>query len=207
MSVERLEIPGLDVSRETEEKLRDFAGMVSRWTSTINLISPKTTPEIWQRHVRDSAQIVVVPRAAPNMWLDLGSGGGFPGVVLSVIAAELWPRMMTVLVESDQRKATFLRAAIRELSLNATVLDRRSEELASIGADVMTARAFAPLVALLGHARHHLAPNGQAVLHKGQNYENEIARARQQWRFDLAIRPSLTDEKARILTVERIERV
>lgn len=200
-----LSIPGLDVSRETEAKLHSFVNLVEKWTSRINLIGPATQPEIWDRHIRDSAQLVPLAPISPTHWVDLGSGGGFPGIVVAIIAAELWPAMQVTLVESDQRKSAFLRTAVRELGVPAQVVSRRIESLEPLGADVVTARALAPLDALLGYIAPHLTPEGRALLPKGRQATAEIARARQSWRFGLAIHPSLTDQEASILVIDGIE--
>ncbi|MFC6758343.1 16S rRNA (guanine(527)-N(7))-methyltransferase RsmG [Sulfitobacter porphyrae] len=119
-------LDGLNVSRETTVLLTQFSELVERWTVRINLISKASVDGIWERHVADSAQLFEL---APEFehWVDLGSGGGFPGIVIAIIAKEARPEARITLVESDLRKATFLRTAIRELGLNAKVIAERSK--------------------------------------------------------------------------------
>jgi 16S rRNA (guanine527-N7)-methyltransferase len=146
------------------------------------------------------------PLAQPvwRHWADLGSGGGFPGIVIAIQAQQDRPTSRMTLVESDQRKATFLRAVIRELGLNAKVLSDRAESLAPLQADVLTARALGPLTLLLPLAQRHLALHGRALLPKGRSFEKEIDDARGDWLFDLVAKPSLTDPQSQILQIERI---
>lgn len=199
-------LAGLDVSRETTERLRALAELVTRWTGTINLVARSSLPDIWQRHILDSAQLVLLAPENPTSWVDLGSGGGFPGLVIGILAAEKWPGMSCLLIESDQRKATFLRSATRELGLDLRVLDDRIEAVPPQDAAVVSARALAPLDRLLPLVHRHLAGYGVALLPKGRAAADEIARAQREWRFALAIHDSLTDHDARILRIERIER-
>lgn len=202
---QQLDIAGVDVSRETLERLHHFVDLVEKWTKRINLIGPLTQADIWERHIRDSAQLVTHAENPPMHWADLGSGGGFPGIVVAVIAAEILPQTRFTLVESDQRKATFLRICQRELGLSLDILSHRIESLPPLGADTVSARALAPLTDLLRYIAPHLTAEGCALLPKGRNAAAEIAVARQSWRFDLAIRPSLTDQEASILVIKRIE--
>lgn len=197
----------LGVSRETEAQLAAFTALVARWTPRINLISPASLPEIDTRHILDSAQLLAFAPPHWSHWADLGSGGGFPGLVIAILARETQPVARITLVESDQRKATFLRTAIRELSLAAEVHAARAETIAPLAADVLTARALAPLPALLPLALRHLAPGGRALFPKGRRAADEIAEARRTWRFDLTSHPSRTDPEARILQIEGIAHV
>lgn len=199
-------LPGVDVSRETLQRLQAFQELVLRWTARINLIAPSTAADIWNRHILDSAQLVGMVGVDPRSWADLGAGAGFPGLVVASVAAEKWPRMTMTLVESDQRKATFLRTAARQLNLAVTVHDQRIESLPPLGVQVLSARALAPLTVLLGHASRHLASDGVALFPKGRTHAEEIESARKTWRFSLAILPSVTEVEGRILRIERIER-
>lgn len=197
-------VGGVDVSRETSDRLEAFAALVAKWTPKINLIAPGTVAEIESRHIEDSAQLYALAPPGFRHWADLGSGGGFPGIVIAILAAEHDPTACVTLVESDQRKATFLRTALRELGLSATVASDRIEALAPLQADVVSARALGPLPTLLGLVARHLAPEGRAILPKGRGAAAEVAAARASWRFDLAETPSKTDPEARILRIERI---
>ncbi len=199
-------VGGLNVSRETMADLEKFTALVLKWTLKINLISAAAQVDIWDRHVVDSVQIYQYAPADYHSWLDIGSGGGFPGIVAAVLAKEFAPNARFILIESDQRKATFLRTAIRELSLNASVTADRIENVSCLNADVVSARALGSLPLLLPLISSHLAPNGVAILHKGKQVDQEVAEARQDWRFDLEERPSLTDPDGRILLIQRISR-
>ena len=197
-------LAGLDVSRETIERLESFADLTVKWTPRINLIAKGTVADIWDRHIVDSAQIYALAPASFDKWVDLGSGGGFPGIVVAAIAKELQPHASFVLIESDQRKATFLRTAARELELPVTVIAARIEEAPPQSADVVSARALASLSALLPLVSRHLADHGRALMHKGRQATQEIAEARENWSFALEDHPSITDPDARLLDIQRI---
>lgn len=199
-------LPGLDVSRETLDKLSAFEDLVRKWSARINLVSRADIPDLRARHTLDSAQLVLHAPARRAAWLDLGSGGGFPGLVVAILAADAGIAGVT-LVESDLRKATFLRTAIRELELPAVVAARRIEMLERTPHDVVSARALAPLPTLLDLAAPHVGPCGVALFPKGRSVETEIVEARRLWDFDLVRKPSITNPDAAILRVERISRV
>ena len=192
------------VSRETLADLEAFAALVGKWTPKINLIARSTVDTIWERHVADSVQLY---RFAPESffkWVDIGSGGGFPGIVMAILGKARHPKAHFVLIESDQRKATFLRSAARTLSLPVDVLAQRAEKTAPLDADVVSARALAPLSGLLPLAQRHLSPEGVALFHKGRQAQQEVAEARKNWSFALEDHPSFTDPDARILAIQRI---
>jgi 16S rRNA (guanine527-N7)-methyltransferase len=195
-----------DVSRETSEALNGFLDRVRRWTTTINLVSRGTVADLYSRHLLDSAQLFAHLRPGDRTWADLGSGGGFPGIVIAILARELQPELHVTLVEADRRKATFLRMVVAEWAPSATVIAARTEEIPRLGAEIVSARALAPLTTLLGMAERHLAPNGVALFPKGQNYRAEIATARQTWHFDLEETRSLTRDTAALLKIKDIRR-
>lgn len=205
MTTERCEIAGLSVSRETFSALEEFAELVRRWNPAINLVSKSTIPDLWTRHIVDSAQLFSHAPPDAKLWLDIGSGGGFPGIVVAVLAKELQPQLKVALVESDLRKATFLREACRTLSLNAHVHSARIESLPPAHADVLSARALAPLPALLGYAEH-LNTAGIALFPKGAQYESELSEARKTYLFDDKLFPSLLEPTAAILEIRNIRR-
>lgn len=184
-----------------------FQSLLTKWNKTINLVSKSTISDFWNRHIIDSAQIFQDCPTDATTWLDAGSGGGLPGVVVSILSAEHMSDLTVTLVESDQRKATFLRTVARELELNIQVKTARIEELPPLNADVFSARAMAPLSDLLGYAELHLGEGGIAILPKGERHAEEVSIARRYWNFDVAGRPSLTDKQSRILVVKGIERV
>lgn len=196
----------LIVSRETFNALENFHDLVVKWSSRINLVSKSDLSALWERHILDSAQVVRLCREA-KIWVDIGSGGGFPAIVLSVLSRELAPEREIIMIESDQRKATFLRSAIRELELSARVISRRAEDVEPLEADVVSARALAPLTTLLGFAQRHLKPQGTAVFLKGETWEKEVQKASESWSFRVNHHKSKTSPKAAILEIEDIERV
>lgn len=198
MTVTR-DLAGLDLPPATLERLHALEALVRRWTERINLVAPSTVPDLWTRHILDSAQLwVLAPRDA-LAWADLGSGGGFPGLVIAALAADAGAPHVT-LIESDGRKCAFLRTAIRELALPAAVLDQRAEAAPPQAAAVVTARALAPLPTLLPLVARHLAPGGTALLPKGRDWQAELEAARAAgWSIGAEALPSATDAQARIL--------
>lgn len=201
-----MNLAGVDVSRETFEKLEAFEALVKKWTVRINLISANSVDDIWDRHIRDSAQIFAL---APQFrhWADLGSGGGFPGIVVAVLAQQSPGESKVTLIESDQRKAVFLRTAIRELGLNAKVITDRIETAAPQSCDSLSARALADVNTLLFYAERHLAPTGTALLMKGASWEKECEEARANWSFSCEPFESHTNPNAAILKIKDIARV
>ena len=199
-------ISGVNVSRETIEALEHFAALIEKWTVKINLISKASLVDLWDRHILDSAQLLkICPRNIQN-WLDLGSGGGLPGVVVAILAKELIPSLNMTLVESDKRKSVFLRTAIRELELNATVLNARIEKTAPLQADVISARALAELDVLLALAEPHLTKNTICLFQKGENWQKELSKAQQSWSFHCDITKSETQSGAIILKLGEVGR-
>lgn len=192
-----------DVSRETEA-LAAYAALLRKWNPAINLVSPKTLDQLELRHIADSRALVEVSRFANDTWVDLGSGGGLPGVVVAILR----PDLAVTMVESDQRKASFLRSVIRELSLgNANVVTGRIEQISGLNAANVSARALAPLPQLMAYVVQHLDHAGKAWLMKGRNWQNEVAEARRDWVFDLRTHPSTTDPDAAILEITGIRHV
>lgn len=189
-----------DVSRETKA-LSIYAALIRKWNSTINLVSPLTLPHLETRHIADCAALVRISCEAKGDWLDLGSGGGLPGIVI----ATLRPDIPVTMIESDKRKGSFLRSAIRELELNnAKVISKRIEDLDGLNVANVSARALAPLPQLMAYVVRHLDDGGRAWLMKGRNWQAEVSDARQTWQFDLKAHPSATDADAAILEITRI---
>ena len=192
------------VSHETSEKLETFVALLRKWQAAENLISPKTLPEIWTRHVADSAELVrLFPEA--RTWLDLGSGGGFPGIVVALVGA---PGTYVHLVESNARKCAFLRTAIRETGAPATVHEGR------VGAiienwerpvDRISARAVAGLTRLLNLAEPLMAQGVPAAFQKGEDFRREVVEASQSFAFDLVEHRSRVGEGV-ILDIANLRR-
>jgi len=191
----------LDVSHETLLKLDGLLGLVEKWNPAINLVANASLPDAWQRHILDSAQLFeIIPKHARAL-ADFGSGAGFPGLVLAILAQDSLPQLHVTMIESDKRKATFLSQAARQLSISATVLADRAEAMPPLAADVVTARALAPLISLCRIAAKHLAVGGIAIFPKGSQADKEVADASAEWRFELQYRQSRTDTAGQILTL------
>jgi 16S rRNA (guanine527-N7)-methyltransferase len=195
-----------DVSRETLARIEIHVALLRKWNPRINLVAPSTLPEVWTRHVADSAQLWASRPPDARLWLDLGAGAGFPGLVIAALARADAPGLMLRLVESDQRKAAFLSTVAREAGLPVQVFAERWDRLPAQGADVVSARALAPLSELLSAAEIHRRPGGLGLFPKGETVHKEIAEASVRWRFDHKLVPSLTNPRAAILEIGAIER-
>lgn len=198
-------IGGPDVSRETSERLAAFEAVLRKWNARVNLVSRNSLDAFHQRHIADSIQVFrsVTPR---GHWVDLGSGGGLPGLVVAILAAQECPGLRVTLIESDQRKAAFLRTAARQVGVTCTILAARIEAAAPQDADILSARALAELDILLGYADRHLRPGGTALFPKGVTWEKEMAAARRRWNFQAKPITSRTQTGAVILKIEGIAR-
>ncbi|MDX2483495.1 MAG: 16S rRNA (guanine(527)-N(7))-methyltransferase RsmG [Pseudodonghicola sp.] len=206
MSGEAGSSASLDVSRETMDRLNRFVAVLEKWNPRINLVSRNSMSEVWTRHIADSLQVFKCTTPTGH-WVDLGSGGGFPGLVIAILAKEIAPDLRVTLVESDQRKSVFLRTAAREAGVRCTVLSERIETLEPQGADIISARALADLEMLLEYAERHLKPSGVALFPKGATWEKECLAARQGWNFNAEQITSKTDPDAVILKIEGVSRV
>ncbi|MEO1194188.1 MAG: 16S rRNA (guanine(527)-N(7))-methyltransferase RsmG [Pseudomonadota bacterium] len=191
----------LGLTEEQQQRLERYAALLLEWNQGINLVSRKDLDDLWQRHMLDSGQLMaLLPPALeerPRRLADLGSGGGFPGMVLAILGAG-----EVHLVESDQRKAGFLAAVSRETSTPVTIHRERIETLQGLAADCVTARALAPLPKLLGYVARHLAPQGRALLMKGRRTEVELTAAKEGWSMRVLETESRSHPDGRILQVE-----
>jgi len=192
------------VSRETAARLDRFVALLLETQRHTNLVGSGALPELWTRHVADSLQLLALAPDA-RVWLDLGSGGGFPGLVIACALADQ-PGRAVHLVESNGKKAAFLRQVIRALSLPAEVHEQRIESLNDIAADVITARAVAPLAKLLGYVAPLLKTGGKALLLKGQDVERELTDAAKYWTIEAELTPSRTHPAGRIVVVRALQR-
>lgn len=192
------------VSRETAARLDRFVALLFETQRHTNLVGSGALPELWTRHVADSLQLLALAPDA-RVWLDLGSGGGFPGLVIACALADQ-PGRAVHLVESNGKKAAFLRQVIRALSLPAEVHEQRIESLQDIAADVITARAVAPLAKLLGYVAPLLKTGGKALLLKGQDVERELTDAAKYWTIEAEFTPSRTHPAGRIVVVRALQR-
>ena len=195
------------VSRETSKRLIRYEELLRQWQKAVNLVAPGTLNDVWSRHFADSAQLSrLVPLSAQSL-MDMGAGGGFPGLVLAIVLAERGPMRVT-LVESDIRKAAFLREVARQTGTPVDILSARiekSETRSKVQAvDVITARALAPLSRLLSLSAPYFAPGSVGLFLKGRDIQGEIVAAEAEWRFDLELVASVTDAEGRIAVVRNV---
>jgi len=183
----------------TRERLEAYVALLTKWQARINLVAPATLPEMWRRHVLDSGQLLahMMDRSGPV--LDLGSGAGFPGLVLAIMG-----RDDVVLVEADSRKAAFLREAARITGAKATVEACRIEALRPIRAGIVTARALASLSDLLHYARPYVDESTLYLFLKGERVDSELTTARERWNMNVVKAPSLSDSRGVVLRLEGV---
>lgn len=195
----------VEVSRETAERLERFVALLRKWQAAENLVAPDTLPLIWRRHVSDSAQLAkMFPDA--RAWVDLGSGAGFPGIVIAILLAGT-PDAIVHLIESNRRKCAFLRQAIRETGACAKVHAGRIEAILAAWREpvgMVSARALAPLDRLLWLAEPLLSKGANGAFHKGQDFEREIEEASKSWEFDLILHDSLVEGGGVILEIRHL---
>jgi len=194
----------VSLTPEQRQALERYAALLLEWNEKVNLVSRRNPGELWERHILDSAQLMALlpdsPADRPLRIADLGSGGGFPGLVLAMLGAG-----DVHLVESDGRKAAFLEAVSRETGTAVTIHRARIEALAPLKADCITARALAPLPKLLGYVARHLVPGGRALLLKGRSRGPEVTEAQRRWSMRLSEIPSLSDPESAVLMIERLK--
>lgn len=193
------------VSHETALAFDRYAALLNEWQEKMNLVAPSTLPIIWQRHFADSAQLfALLPRNAMCL-VDIGSGAGFPGLVLALMARAVGRPLQIHLVESVQKKAQFLNAVAEDLGLSVIVHPERTENLHSLAADVVTARALGALPDLFRLVQPFLQPHTQLLFLKGVSVDDELTKARMNWHFDCRMIPSKTDAGGRVLKIERLQ--
>ena len=191
--------PLADVSRETRARLETLVETLERWQKAINLVGKNTLDGAWKRHIIDSAQVVrLIPPEAKTL-ADLGSGGGFPGLVI----AAMRPDLEITLIESDARKAAFLGEASRKMGLEKLprLVIKRIEVATPAQAEIVTARALAPLAQLLAWADRHRLDTGICLFHKGKEWQAEVDEAKKRWDFTCEAIASVTDRDAVILRI------
>jgi 16S rRNA (guanine527-N7)-methyltransferase len=195
------------VSRETSDRLTRFVALLCERQQRMNLVAASTIPQVWTRHVADSLQLLgLAPEA--RRWADLGSGAGFPGIVIACALADI-PGAHVDLIESIGKKAAFLSDAVAATGNPATVHHARVDAVAPQLAghvDIVTARALAPLSTLITMINPFIEKGAKALLHKGQDVDAELTEAAKYWTIDYDAVPSQTDPRGRILVVRRLKR-
>lgn len=190
-----------NVSRETLQRLESYAAILARWQPAINLVSRDSLADLWRRHMLDSAQLFPLIPAQARVLVDLGSGAGFPGLVLAVMGV---PDVH--LVESDARKCSFLREAARVMGVSPAIHNRRIQDMRPMAADVVTARALAPVADLLDLGEKFLAPHTICLFLKGRGVDQELTELGETWNMTVKREISVSDPSGTILRLEHVRR-
>ncbi len=194
------------VSRETAPRLMRFAELLAHWNRRINLVSAGSLDHLWTRHIADSLQLLDLAPGDARTWIDLGSGGGLPGIPVAAAALESRPGLHMTLIESDQRKATFLATAARDLGLPVTVLAQRIESVPATAYDVVSARALAPLPRLLELAARFAGRETVLLFPKGAQLDSELTAAEAAWHSRAERIASRTEPGAAVLRIRELRR-
>ncbi|HEX3501624.1 MAG TPA: 16S rRNA (guanine(527)-N(7))-methyltransferase RsmG [Stellaceae bacterium] len=189
------------VSRETLARLEAYVELLSAWNRRINLVGPRTIGDIWRRHILDSAQLFPLIPAKARVLLDVGSGAGLPGLILAILGVR-----EVHLVEADQRKCVFLREAARITQSSVQIHPQRLEKCPRFGADVITARAFAPLADLLDQVERFAGAHTILLFLKGKTVGEELTEARKAWNMRATPHPSVSDPSGTVLRLEQVTR-
>jgi len=189
------------VSRETLARLKAYAGLLADWNTRHNLVSEASLADVWQRHFWDCAQLAPLVPAGARTLADLGSGAGFPGLVLALL---LEGKTAVTLYEATKKKCDFLAEAAQHMRLDVTIRSERVEAAAPTPFDVVTARALAPLPKLLGYALRLAGPNTVFLFPKGESAESELTEAAKSWRMKIVRHASKTHEKSVIFEISRL---
>jgi 16S rRNA (guanine527-N7)-methyltransferase len=193
-----------NVSRETFCRLQTYKTLLEKWQQKINLVSRSTLSHLWERHFEDSLQLLPYLPETKSTLVDLGSGAGFPGLVLAICRGET---LEVTLVESDLRKCLFLENVSRETFSHPKILRSRIESIAGLKADIITARGLASLPLLLEYAYPLMKGTSFCLFLKGKEVEKEIEMAKKKWEFCLEMFSSLTDSEGRLLKISQIKRI
>lgn len=195
------------VSRETYQKLEQLVALLNEWQAKFNLVSNNSLPDVWQRHIADSAQLFKYLNNQVDSVYDVGSGAGFPALVLAVMAQEQYPRLKFTLIESIGKKTLYLNEVKTVLNLsNVTVLNKRTEDILLPPADVITARAVASLDKLLGYVFKFTNRQTKLIFPKGKSYREELEVAAKLWNFKLEVCKNETSADGVVLLLENLRR-
>ena len=197
-------VKSLNVSRETLNGFYEYETLLSKWNEKINLVSKNTLVDIWERHFLDSGQIIKHVEASGKRWVDVGSGAGFPGLVVALLLRDRKIDCDLVLVEKNPKKGFFLNEVIRKLNLSVEVVNDNIGTLEPLNADILTARAFSELNNLIEIAFRHRKKEGICLFLKGENYRIELDKTLNYWFFDYDIVDSLSSSSGKIIRVKKI---
>lgn len=206
MDIEK-ELSQYNVSRETIEKLHKFVKLLTDWNQKMNLVSRNSLDCVWERHVLDSVQLIKYIPSSINHLLDIGSGSGFPAVVLAVLMQEKMPQAKVTMVESIAKKTLYLKDVCEKLGLNnVNVINSRVESISLSAPDIITARAVASLEVLCGYAAKIGSNNTESLFLKGRSYETELTEAQKNWKFNLQIYPNNYCDDGVILKLSKLRK-
>ena len=199
------ELSQYNVSRETVQKLHEFVELLTSWNQKMNLVSRNSLDCVWERHVLDSVQLIkYIPTSITHL-LDIGSGSGFPAVVLAILMQEKIPEAKVTMVESIAKKTMYLKDVCGKLNLdNANIINSRVESISMPAADIITARAVASLDILCGYTAKIGSNKTESLFLKGRSYETELAEAQKNWKFDLQVCPNKYCDDGVILKLSKL---
>ncbi len=197
-------VKSLNVSRETLNGFYKYKTLLCKWNEKINLVSKHTLINIWERHFLDSGQIIIDVDASGKRWVDVGSGAGFPGLVVALLLRDRKVDCDLILVEKHPKKVFFLKEVIRKLNLSVEVVNENIYTLEPLNADILTARAFSELNNLMEIAFRHRKKEGICLFLKGENYKIELDKTLNNWFFDYDIVGSLSSSSGNIIRVKKI---
>ena len=197
-------VKSLNVSRETLNGFYEYETLLSKWNEKINLVSKNTLVDIWERHFLDSGQIIKHVEVSGKRWVDVGSGAGFPGLVVALLLRDRKIDCDLVLVEKNPKKGFFLKEVIRKLNLSVEVVNDNIDTLEPLNADILTARAFSELNNLIEISFRHRKKEGLCLFLKGENYRFELDKTLNYWFFDYDVVESLSSSSGKIIRVKKI---
>ena len=191
-----------NVSRETKKSFMVFEELLKKWNKKINLVSSATTNDFRERHVLDSLQLIQFAKTEKGVWLDIGSGGGFPGIPLAIYSKEKHPEFKFNFMDSNSKKCLFLEEVCRKLNIEGNVICDRIEAAPIVSCDYVVSRALAPLDDLLGYSKRHRNFMGKSLFLKGKNFKEEILQAKSRWHFSYKIHQSLSHKDGKIVEID-----
>ena len=198
----QIDLTDLNVSRETIDHLNNYIKILKMWNTKINLVSKESIKDVWFRHILDSAQLFKFVNSDIKNWLDLGSGAGFPGLVIAILAKEKFPNLIITLIESDKRKCVFLSEVVRELQLSVKIFPNRIQDSPQQNADIISARALAKLEKLFNYFVYHGKKDCKGLFLKGKSVKNELRLVNDIGVFKLKVGPSTVDKTGYLVEVE-----
>ena len=193
-----------NVSRETLDLFCEYEALLSKWNKKINLVSKHSLFDIWERHFLDSGQLINHVEASGKRWVDVGSGAGFPGLVVALLLRDRKIDCNIILVEKNLKKVFFLKEVVRKLDLNVEVLNKNIRTIEPLNADILSARAFSELNELIEIAYHHRKEGGVCLFLKGENYRRELDKTLNYWFFHYDVVDSYSNSSGNIIRVKNI---